>query len=114
MFYDTSVAHSRQNDRPLACHMHARLAQHLDIRLVQTALDLIQVILTHRHRAMGAAAFRTGRLSAWPRPGTGWHQAHRNLVHADHWSADTIKATSCWTTGARSAKPGRVRVASAR
>ncbi len=61
---DSSVAHSRQDDRPLARHRHARLAQflrpvlarlaqHLDIRLVQTALDLVQVILTHRHRAMG-------------------------------------------------------------
>jgi hypothetical protein len=30
-----------------------RLAAQLDIRLVQTALDLVQVILTHRHSLLG-------------------------------------------------------------
>src|SRR5437868_653454 len=53
-----------QDDRRLAAEMRARvtqfvrphltrLAQQLEIRLVQTARALVQVMLTHRHRAVG-------------------------------------------------------------
>ena len=45
----TLRAHLLQFLRPVA----QRLAAQLDIRLVQTAVDLVQVILTHRHRALG-------------------------------------------------------------
>ena len=64
MFHDAIQKQPVQGDRPLAAHLHARLtqfvrpvitrlAQQIDIRLVQTARDLVQVIITHRHRAMG-------------------------------------------------------------
>ncbi len=103
MFHDTSVAHSRQDDRPLARHMHVRLvqflrpvlvrlAQSLDIRLVQTALDLVQVIPTHRHRAMGLLLSELGGYLLGPDQAPAGAKRISNLVHADHWSADTINA----------------------
>lgn len=45
----TLRTHLIQFLRPVA----ERLAAHLDIRPMQTALDLVQVILTHRHRVPG-------------------------------------------------------------
>jgi hypothetical protein len=103
MFHDTSVAHARQDDRPLARHMHARLvqflrpvlvrlAQQLDIRLVQTALELVQVILTHRHRAMGLLLSELGGYLLGPDQAPAGTKRISNLVHADQWSADTINA----------------------
>jgi hypothetical protein len=103
MLHDTNVAHSRQDERPLACHMHARLAQflrpvlarlapHLDIRLVQTALDLVQVILTHRHRAMGLLLSELGGYLLGPGQAPAGTKRISNLLHSDHWSADSINA----------------------
>jgi len=103
MSHDTSVAQSRQDDRPLARSMHARLvqflrpvlvrlAQHLDIRLVQTALDLVQVILTHRHRAMGLLLSELGGYLLGPDQAPAGTKRISNLVHTEHWSADTINA----------------------
>src|SRR5215468_1847283 len=64
MSHDAIFPQPLQAAQPLAVQLYARLvqflrpvlsrlAQHLDIRLVQTALDLIHVILTHGHRTMG-------------------------------------------------------------
>jgi len=103
MSHDTSVAQSLQDDRSLANHMHSRLvqflrpvllrlAQHLDIRLVQTALDLVQVILTHRHRAMGLLLSELGGYLLGPQQAPAGTKRISNLVHTDHWSADTINA----------------------
>jgi len=103
MSHDSSVAQSRQDDRPLANYMHSRLvqflrpvlvrlAQHLDIRLVQTALDLVQVILTHRHRAMGLLLSELGGYLLGPEQAPAGTKPISNLVHAATWSADTINA----------------------
>jgi len=103
MFHDTSVAQSIQDDRPLASYMHSRLVQflrpvlarlalHLDIRLVQTALDLVQVILTHRHRAIGLLLSELGGYLLGPNQAPAGTKRISNLVHTNHWSADTINA----------------------
>jgi DDE family transposase len=103
MFHDTSVAQSLQDDRPLARHIHSRLvqfvwpvltrlAQHLDIRLAQTALDLVQVILTHRHRAMGLLLSELGGYLLGPQQAPAGTKRISNLVHAEGWSANDINA----------------------
>ena len=64
MAHDLISAASVQAEPGLAATLRARLVQflrpvgnrlaaQLDIRLVQTALDLVRAILTHRHRPLG-------------------------------------------------------------
>jgi hypothetical protein len=95
MSHDTSIEQSIQDDRPLASYMHSRLvqflhpvlvrlAQHLDIRLVQTALALVQVILTHRHRALGLLLSELGGYLLGPRAGARRHQAYRQPCTCSH------------------------------
>jgi hypothetical protein len=71
------------------------LAQHLDIRLVQTALDLVQVILTHRHRALGLLLSELGAFLLGPEQAPAGTKRISNLLHAPTWSADDI-ATVLW------------------
>src|SRR5258706_15111077 len=103
MSHDAIVEPPVQGDRPLAAQLRARLvqfvrpflchlAQHLDIRLVQTALDLVQVILTHRHRAMGLLLSELGGYLLGPEQAPAGTKRISNLVHTDHWSADIINA----------------------
>jgi hypothetical protein len=92
-----------QDDRPLAAHLRARLvtfvrpvltrlAQQIDIRLVQTALDLVQVIITHRHRTMGLLLSELGGYLLGPAQAPAGTKRISNLVHAANWSADDINA----------------------
>jgi hypothetical protein len=67
MSHDAIGEQPLQDDRPLAAQLHSRLvqfvrpvlsrlAQHLDIRLVQTALDLVQVYNGPRNSALTQVA----------------------------------------------------------
>jgi hypothetical protein len=69
-----------------------RLAHQIDIRLVQTALDLLQVIITHRHRAMGLLLSELGGYLLGPAQAPAATKRISNLVHAASWSADDINA----------------------
>jgi hypothetical protein len=74
--------------RPVAEH----LAAELDIRLVQTAIDLVQVILTHRHRAMGLLLSELGGYLLSPNQAPAGAKRISNLIHSPGWSADDIDA----------------------
>lgn len=74
--------------RPVA----ERLASQLDIRLVQTALDLVQVILTHRHRSLGLLLTELGGYLLSPAQAPAGAKRISNLIHAPDWSADDIGA----------------------
>jgi hypothetical protein len=106
MSYDAISEQSMQDDHPLAAEMRARLtqfvrpvmtrlAQQLDIRLVQTARDLVQVILTHRHRAMGLLLSELGSYLLGPAHAPAGTKRISNLIHAKNWSADDIN-TAFW------------------
>jgi Transposase DDE domain len=101
MLHDAIHHQPAQTDRPLAAEMRARLtqfvrpvltrlAQQLDIRLVQTARDLVQVILTHRHRAVGLLLSELGSYLLGPAHAPAGTKRIANLVHAKNWSADAI------------------------
>jgi hypothetical protein len=103
MFHDAIPQQLVQDDRPLATHLRARLtqfvrpvlttlAQQLDIRLVQTARDLVQVILTHRHRALGLLLSELGGYLLGPAHAPAGTKRISNLIHAANWSADDINA----------------------
>ncbi len=103
MFHDAIPEQPVQADRPLAAAMRARLtqfvrpvmtklAQQLDIRLVQTAHDLVQVILTHRHRAVGLLLSELGSYLLGPAHAPAGTKRISNLIHAKNWSADDINA----------------------
>jgi hypothetical protein len=84
----TLRAHLTQFLRPVA----ERLAAQIDIRLVQTALDLVQVILTHRHRALGLLLTELGGYLLSPAQAPAGAKRISNLIHAADWSADDISA----------------------
>src|SRR5262245_40866046 len=84
----TLRAHLIQFLRPVA----ERLAAQIDIRLVQTALDLVQVILTHRHRALGLLLTELGGYLLSPAQAPAGAKRISNLLHAAEWSADYIGA----------------------
>src|SRR5919198_6714191 len=84
----TLRSHLIQFLRPVAEHLAAKL----DIRLVQTARDLVQVILTHRHRAMGLLLSELGGYLLGPAQAPAATKRISNLVHAANWSADDINA----------------------
>jgi hypothetical protein len=81
-------SHLIQFVRPVA----ERLAAKLDIRLVQTALDLVQVILTHRHRALGLLLTELGGYLLSPAQAPAGAKRISNLIHAPDFSADDIGA----------------------
>src|SRR5882757_8874365 len=99
MFHDAIHQQPAQDYRPLAAEMRARLtqfmrpvmttlAQQLDIRLVQTARDLVQVILTHRHRAVGLLLSELGGYLLGPAHAPAGTKRISTLIHAKNWSAD--------------------------
>lgn len=103
MLHDAIPEQPLQDDRPLAAAMRARLtefvrpvmttlAQQIDIRLVQTARDLVQVILTHRHRAVGLLLSELGGYLLGPAQAPAGTKRISTLVHAKNWSADDINA----------------------
>ena len=103
MIHDAIRHPALQADRPLAAAMSrrltqfvrpvmTRLAQLIDIRLVQTARDLVQVIVTHRHRAMGLLLSELGGYLLGPEQAPAGTKRISNLLHASDWSADDINA----------------------
>lgn len=74
--------------RPLA----QRLAAQVDIRLVQTAIDLVQVILTHRHSLIGLLLSELGGYLLGPEQAPAGTKRISNLIHAPGWSAADLKA----------------------
>lgn len=77
--------------RPVAQH----LAAQLDIRLMQTALDLVQVILTHRHRPLGLLLSELGGYLLSPAQAPAGAKRISNLIHCADWSADDLN-TLLW------------------
>ena len=74
----TMRSHLLQFLRPVA----ERLAAQLDIRLVQTAVDLVQVIVTHRHRALGLLLTELGGYLLSPAQAPAPTKRISNLIHA--------------------------------
>ncbi|MCX7902502.1 MAG: transposase [Burkholderiaceae bacterium] len=70
--------------RPFAAYLAARL----DLRLVQTSLDLVQVILTHRHRALGLLLSELGGYLLSPAQAPAGTKRIHHLLHAAGWEAD--------------------------
>jgi hypothetical protein len=64
----------------------------LDIRLVQTAIDLVQAILTHRHRPLGLLLSELGGYLLSPAQAPAGAKRISNLIHAPGWLAATINA----------------------
>ena len=102
MAHDHIAIHSTQ-PVPLAAAMRrrlvqflrpvgARLAKQLDLRLAQTALDLVQAILTHRHRPLGLLLTELGGYLLGPQQAPAGAKRISNLIHASDWSADDINA----------------------
>src|SRR5262245_47577901 len=87
----TLRAHLSQFLRPVA----ERLAAQIDIRLVQTALDLVQVIITHRHRPLGLLLTELGGYLLSPAQAPAGAKRISNLIHAADWSADDV-GTLLW------------------
>jgi hypothetical protein len=77
--------------RPVA----EQLAAQLDSRLVQTAIDLVQVIISHRHRAMGLLVSELGGILLRPAQAPAGTKRISNLIHAPGWSADAVQ-TGLW------------------
>lgn len=73
-----------------------RLAHLLDIRLVLTALELVQAILTHRHTKMGLLLSELGGYLLGPEQATAGTKRISNLIHASGWYADDIRE-ALWT-----------------
>jgi hypothetical protein len=103
MAHDPITASRAQAQRVVAHTLHShliqflrpvaeRLAVKLDIRLVQTALDLVQVILTHRHRALGLLLTELGGYLLSPAQAPAGAKRISNLLHAPDFSADDIDA----------------------
>lgn len=69
-----------------------RLSQKVDIRLVQTAVDLIQVFLIHRHRAMGLLLSELGGFLLDPAHAPAGTKRISTLIHASGWSGADINA----------------------
>ena len=69
-----------------------RLAAQLDIRLVQTAIDLVQVILTHRHGRISLLLSELGGYLLGPNQAPAGTKRISNLIHAASWTAPDLKA----------------------
>lgn len=103
MSYDAMSRSKAQAAQVLSRHLRARLkkflqpvqerlAQKLDLRLLQTALDLVQTILTHRHRSMGLLLTELGGYLLGPDRAPAGVKRISNLIHCPDWSADDILA----------------------
>src|SRR5262245_42222040 len=101
MLHDAIRAHPVQAAPPLAAHLRVRLTQflrpvltrlsgQLDLRLVQTARDLVQVILTHRHRALGLLLTELGGYLLSPAQAPAGAKRISTLIHCPDWSADDL------------------------
>jgi hypothetical protein len=103
MIHDDIAAASLQGQPTLAAQMHRRLihflrpvaqclASKLDIRLVQTALDLVQAILTHRHGRLSLLLSELGGYLLTPDHAPAGTKRISNLIHAEGWKASDLNA----------------------
>jgi hypothetical protein len=69
-----------------------KLAAQLDIRLLQTAIDLVQVILTHRHGRISLWLSELGGYLLGPNQAPAPTKRISNLIHAAAWTAPDLKA----------------------
>lgn len=103
MYHDANMQAGPQADLRLAATMQQllrsflrpigdRLAHLLDIRLVLTALDLVQAILIHRHTKLGLLLSELGGYLLGPEHAPAGTKRISNLIHAPDWRADDIRA----------------------
>lgn len=103
MFHDAYHRSGAQADPELAAWMQHllrsflrpfgdRLAHLLDIRLVLTALELVQAILTHRHTKLGLLLSELGGYLLGPEQASAGTKRISNLIHASGWQADDLRA----------------------
>ena len=74
--------------RPVA----EKLAAQLDIRLLQTAIDLVQVIITHRHSLIGLLLSELGGYLLGPDQAPAGTKRISNLIHAATWAAADLNS----------------------
>lgn len=107
MNHSDRYTNAAQADPVLAATLHTHLVQFLqplgtqlasklDIRLVQTAFDLVQVILTHRHRSLSLLLSELGGHLLGPAQAPAGTKRISNLIHSPGWSADDI-STLLWS-----------------
>ncbi|MEI8165808.1 MAG: hypothetical protein WCG26_05495 [Chloroflexales bacterium] len=112
MRHDANVQAGSQADPRLAATMQQllrqflrpigdRLAHLLAIRLVLTALDLVQAILIHRHTKLGLRLSELGGYLLGPEHAPAGTKRISNLLHAPGWRADAIRAVVWSQTDAR-------------
>jgi hypothetical protein len=112
MLYDAIPTASLQASPALAHSLRVRLVQFLrpaaerlasqvDIRLVQTAIDLVQVILTHRHSRIGLLLSELGGYLLGPDQAPAGTKRISNLIHAATWLAADLKAVLWQQASAR-------------
>jgi hypothetical protein len=78
-----------------------RLAAQIGFRLVRTAIDLVQVILTHRHSLIGLVLAELGSYLLGPDMAPAGTKRISNLIHAASWSAADLKAVLWQQASAR-------------
>jgi len=72
---------------------------------VQTALDLVQTILTHRHRPLGLLLTELGGYLLSPAQAPAGTKRISNLIHCPDWLADDVGALLWQQTSARVQAP---------
>jgi len=72
--------------RPLLQELH----QHLDRRLVETALNLVQIMVMHRHRNHGLLLSELGGYLLGAAHAPAGTKRIENLLHSPHWSAQAV------------------------
>jgi Transposase DDE domain len=112
MAHDDISATTMQGDPALATTLRRRLIQFLrpvadqlatklDIRLVQTALDLVQAIITHRHGRLSLLLAELGSYLLGPAQAPAGTKRISNLIHAAGWAADDLNVVLWQQAGAR-------------
>jgi hypothetical protein len=103
MYHDAKTPVGPQADLRLAATMQQqlrsflrpigdRLAHLLDIRLVLTALELVQAILPPRHTKLGLLLSELGGYLLDPAHAPAGTKRISNLIHAAGWRADDSRA----------------------
>lgn len=103
MVHDATNSVPLQAAPALAARMHrqlvqflhpfaAPLADQLDIRLVQTFVDLVQVIITFRHRHLGLLLSELGGYLLGPAHAPAGTKRISNLIHAPDWQSADLQA----------------------
>src|SRR5205085_2291753 len=112
MIHNDILATTLQGDSALAITLRQRLVQFLrpvaerlatklDIRLVQTALDLVQAIITHRHGRLSLLLTELGGYLLEPAHAPAGTKRISNLLQAADWAADDLNAVLWQQASAR-------------